>query len=64
MRQHFCRQNVELGKVKTPCKKTTDMLSDLLSKQTLGPTHERHNDNTSGDQTLGPTLSEIQCVLR
>jgi len=35
------------------------MLADFLSKQTPKPTHERHRDNTFGNQTLGPALGKI-----
>ena len=60
MRKHFCKQHVELGNVTTPFKKTANMLADFLSKQTPKPTHERHRDNTFGNQTLGPALGKIQ----
>jgi len=64
MRKLFCRQHVELGNVTTPFKKTADMLADILSKQTPKPTHERHRDNTFGNQPLGPALGKIQHVVQ
>jgi len=64
MRKHFCRQHVELGNVTTYFKKTADMLADFLSKQTPKPTHERHRDNTFGNQTLEPGLGKIQLVVQ
>jgi len=63
MRKHFCRQHVELGNVKTPFKKTADMLAGFFSKQTPQPTHERHCDNTFGDQAFGPAFGQIQHVF-
>ena len=64
MRKHFCRQHVELGNGTTPFKKPADMLANFLSKQTPKPTHERHRDNTFGNQTLGPALGKIQHVVQ
>ena len=64
MRKHFRGQHVELGNVTTPFKKTADMLADFLRKQTPKPTHERHRDNSFGDQTLGPALGKIQHVVQ
>jgi len=64
MRKHFCRQQVELGNVTTPFKTNADMLADFLSKQTPKPTHERHRDNTFGDQALGPALGKIQHIVQ
>jgi len=64
MRKHFGRQHVELGNVTTPYTKTTDMLADFLSKQTPKPIHERHCDNTFGDQALAPAFGKIQHVVQ
>jgi len=64
MRKHFCRQHVEFGNVTTPFKKTANMLADFLSKQTPKPTHERHRDNTFGNQTLGLALGKIPHVVQ
>jgi len=64
MRKHCCRQHVELSNVTTPYKKTTNMQTDFLSKQTPKPTHERHRTHTFGDQALGPALYKIQQVVQ
>jgi len=63
MRKHLCRQHVEFGNVTTLFTKSADMLTDILSKQTPKPTHERHRDDTFGNQTLGPALGKIQHVV-
>jgi len=64
MRKHLCRQHVELGNVTTPFKKTADMLAGFFSKHTPQPIHERHRDNTFGDQAFGPAFSKIQHVVQ
>ena len=59
MRKHFCRQNVELGNVTIPYKKTTDMLADFLSKQTPKPTHERHRNHAFGASAESGPSSKV-----
>ena len=58
------QQHVELGNVATPFKKTTDMLAYFLIMQTPKPTHQRHRDNTFGNQALGPASGKIQHVVQ
>ena len=61
MREHFCRQHVELNNVDTQYCNTHNMTSDYLSKQTVCATHERHNARTFGTQT---DLVPLDNILR
>jgi hypothetical protein len=50
MRCHFCRHHTELGDVKPLFVGTPDMVADLMNKQTLRATHERHYKRSLGSQ--------------
>ena len=63
MRQHFCRQHVEAGVIRTPYSPTYDMNADSLSKATPKSTHTRHTARQFGDQSLAPPLTPIQQLV-
>ena len=59
MREHFCRQHVELNNIDPKYCHTDRMTADYLSKQTVCATHERHNARTFGTQTALIPLDSI-----